>query len=444
MGNWMTKRTKKKGPSRKEMDEMLRGAHPDFQDHFRRMMKSVEDAKVKGQNPSLSIEELQKSRKELLLKVQAFPNGSFLQLDDYIDRIGVSYTYGYYPRTKPVLNVIWQENSGMNDDDFLEALKGPMARLSLEVNDIYWTMCMVPFQENFGSTIIRLMIFGASREKLIELIQEDTEEIPSYADEDLLQYNVLVSLGQKLGYFLEEDGIPVSFPQRLSDEEMEITNDLDYLWKDKEIEIGIRFAGKDLVEYGYAQYIHANSESPIESKLAGSLVLHGLPPLLNVEIEDPDYSDVFTRPDLVLMADPVPLLIYADGAKYHGTKTAQTHDKRVDRRLQELGFEIMRISGSDIYSNIERVVEDIKGRLFGTLAHILPEDFWKQKIEVALDHAESPSDKVFLNDMLKNVEQRKRVTVKQEIYLNKVCNRLGIKRTYEWLDCLKPKNFKND
>jgi len=440
----MTKRTKKKGPSRKEMDKMLRGAHPDFQDNFRRMMKSVEDAKVKGQNPSLSIEELQKSRKELLSKVKGFPKGSFLQLDDYMDREGISYTYGYYPRTKPVLDIVWDENSGMNDDDFLEAFKGPIARLSLETTDIYWTMCILPFQEDYGSPIIRLMIFGASREKLIELIKEDVEEVPSYSDEDLLQYNVLMSLGQKLGSYLEEDGIPVSFPRRLSDWEMKIGNDLDYLWKGKKILIGIRFAGKDLVEYGYAQYIHNNSESPIESKLAGSLVLHGLPPLLNVEIEDPDYLDIFTRPDLVIMADPVPLLIYADGAKFHGNKTAQTHDKRVDRRLQELGFEILRVSGSDIYSNIERVVEDIKGRLFGTLAHILPEDFWKQKINVALDNAESPSDKVFLNDMLKNVEQGRRVTVKQEIYLNKVCNRLGIKRTYEWLDCLKPKKFKND
>jgi hypothetical protein len=438
----MTKTKKKRGTSRKEIDEMLRGAHPDFQDDFREMMKSVEDTEVKGHNPSLSIEEIQQYRKELLSKIKAYPKGSFLQLDDYIDRVGVSYTYGYYPRTKPVLNVIWEEDSEMDDDNFLEALKGPLARLSVEVADINWTMCMVPFQEKYRSTIIRLMIFGVSREKLIELIEEDTEEVPSYAHDDLLQYNVLISLGQKLGSFLEEDGIPTSFPKRLSNKEMEIGNDLDYLLEGKKIEISIRFAGKDLVEYGYAQYIHENSESPIESKLAGSLVLHGLPPLLNVEIEDPDYSDVFTRPDLVIMADPVPLLIYADGAKYHETKTAQTHDKRVDRRLQELGFEILRVSGSDIYSNIERVVEDIKGRLFGRLAHILPEEFWKQKINDALDHAETPNDKAFLKSMLENVEHGRRVTVKQEGYLNKVCNRLGIKRTYEWLDCLKPKNFK--
>ena len=430
--------------SRKEIDEMLRGAHPDFQEQFRKTMKSVKDAELKGQNPSFNLEELQNFRTEFLSKMEALSKGSFLQLDDYIDRIGVSTTYGYYPRTKPVLDVVWGENSGMNNDDFLEALKGPIARLSLEITDIYWTMCMLPFQDNSGSTIIRLMIFGVSREKLVKLIKEDTEDVPSYVDEEFLQYNVLMSLGQKLGLYLEEDGIPASFPRRLSNEEMKIENDLDYLMEGKKINIGIRFAGKDLVEYGYAKYIHNNSESPIESKLSGSLVLHGLPPLLNVEIEDPDYSNVLTRPDLVIMADPVPLLIYADGAKYHGSKTAQTHDKRVDRRLQELGFEILRVSGSDIYSNIERVVEDVKGRLFGTLAHILPEDFWRQKINDALEHAETPSDKTFLNDMLKYIGQGKRVTVKQEIYLNKVCNRLGIKRTYEWLDCLKPTKFKND
>jgi hypothetical protein len=55
----------------------------------------------------------------------------------------------------------------------------------------------------------------------------------------------------------------------------------------------------------------------------------------------------------------------------------------------------MRVSGSDIYSNIERVVEDIKGRLFGRMAHILPEEIWKYKIKKALVRAETPTDQAF-------------------------------------------------
>ena len=60
----MIQSTKKKGMSRKEIDEMLRGAHPDFQDQFRRMMENVEDDKLKGQNSSVSFEDLQNFRKD--------------------------------------------------------------------------------------------------------------------------------------------------------------------------------------------------------------------------------------------------------------------------------------------------------------------------------------------------------------------------------------------
>jgi len=422
----------KKGELPKVEKEFLSGAHPEFRESYEAVIKNKE-IKAIGKTPVTIIDELQKCRDNIRDKTEAFPKGSFIHLDDYIDRKAVSYTYGFYPRTKPVLNIAWIKDSEMDDDGLIQSLMGPLARLSSEITDIYWGACILPHRENYGSIIIRLMAFAISREQLLELIDQDKEEIPSFYDVEMIQYNILQFLGQKIGAYLEEDGIPTSVPRRISEKE---GFDIKKILEGKQIGIDLQYAGKDLVEFGYIDYIKERSESPMEGRLATALVLHGFPSLQNLEIYDPDYKELLTKADLIIMNDSIPLLIYVDGAQYHSSSFAQTHDKRIDRRLQELGFQVIRVSGSDVFSNIERIVEDIKGRIFGRGAHILPEEIWKPKINAALKMAKSTSDKQFLGSIMKQIELGKRITVKQEAYLNKVCNRLGLSRAYDWLSDL--------
>ena len=410
-------------------DDPFEKAQPQFRAMMDQLMGADKDAV--RQRMQQHRQDVAAAKRQLKKWIKSMPKHGFIQLDDYENRVAFSYTYGQYPRTKPVLDVSLHDDASLSEDEFVEAVQDSLPLLALRVPSVLWSASLLPVREQNGSPVVRIMAFAISKARALKLV-EDQALHPVVNPEDL-QIAAMYYVALELATLLEEDAVPASYPQILDASKL---NDIDpaSLVDGKEVAIEFRYAGKDLLERGFAAYIKEKSQSPIESRFASALVLHGLLPLMQIEIPDPDYEDIISRPDIVIVAEPTPLLVYADGAKYHGSKDAQTHDKRVDRRLQELGFDVLRVSGSDIYSNIERVVEDVKGRLFGSGAKILPEEFWIPKIRDMLGKTTRPSDLDFLEDMLSKIELRRRVTVKQEKYLNSIANRLSVARTYGWLD----------
>lgn len=425
------------GPlSRREIDEMVRDWDPETRDKFYEMeQRAKENEGVGGQSPVALLQAQYDFHQELL----SLEDGTLLQLDDYEDRTAHSTELGTYPRTKPVLDVSAVESSDLSDDEFHAVVDSGMASLSQEEDGTAWSAYVVPYRHESGSPIVRILSFGLTKEKALDLMDADLGEFPpGITTSEDLQRSALEDVARRLAEILGEAGYPASYPRRLTEEEMTNPDALEDPLEGKEVSVELRYAGKDIVQYGYEAYIEEEAESPIESRLAMALVLHGMPPVLQVEVPDPEYDDKLCQPDIVVPGHAQPLLIFADGAGAHGGKDAQTHDRRVNRRLDELEFEVFRVSGSDIHSNIERVVEDVKGRMYGRAARILPEEFWLPKITQALEKASAPSDIEFLEDLREWIEEGRRVTVKQERYLNKICGRLGVERTYDWIDEIFP------
>jgi very-short-patch-repair endonuclease len=55
------------------------------------------------------------------------------------------------------------------------------------------------------------------------------------------------------------------------------------------------------------------------------------------------------------------LCVYADGHTYHErTEEQASHDKNIDRKLQEFGYRVMRFTGKEINDNIDSIIKDIK------------------------------------------------------------------------------------
>lgn len=412
-------------------DKPFENAHPQFREMMDKLLGADKDT-VRQQMQQHS-QNVAAAKRQLTKWIKAMPKHAVIQLDDYENRVAVSHTYGRYPRSKPVLDVSLHDGSSLRKDEFVEVVRDSLPLLALRVPSVLWSASLLPIREQNGSPIIRILAFAITKAKALMLVKDQAPH-PVLNPEDL-GISALYYVASELAALIEEDDVPTSYPQLIDIKEMRDI-DPESLVAGKEVAIEFRYAGKDLVERGFAAYIKDKSQSPIESRFASALVLQGLLPIMQLEIPDPDYDDIISRPDIVIVTEPAPLLVYADGAKYHGSKDAQTHDKRVDRRLQELGFEVLRVSGSDIYSNIERVVEDVKGRLFGSGARILPEEFWIPKIQSMLSEATKPSDLDFLEDMQGKIKAHRRVTVKQEKYLNAIANRLSVGRTYGWLDDL--------
>ncbi len=76
--------------------------------------------------------------------------------------------------------------------------------------------------------------------------------------------------------------------------------------------------------------------------------------ILQPNIPDIRISNRSIRPDLLFWVpsnDKIKIVVECDGFKYHSNKDAFIHDRKRDRALKVQGYDVLRYSGSEIYSN---------------------------------------------------------------------------------------------
>lgn len=74
-----------------------------------------------------------------------------------------------------------------------------------------------------------------------------------------------------------------------------------------------------------------------------------------------NFKDVLTVVDFYIEKNGVKLCVYTDGHTYHErTEEQAQRDKRIDRKLQELGYQVLRFTGKDVNESIEIIIEEIK------------------------------------------------------------------------------------
>jgi hypothetical protein len=74
-----------------------------------------------------------------------------------------------------------------------------------------------------------------------------------------------------------------------------------------------------------------------------------------------NFKEVLTVADFYIEKRGVRLCIYTDGHTYHErTEEQAQRDKRIDRKLQELGYQVLRYTGKDVNENIGTIIKEIK------------------------------------------------------------------------------------
>ena len=115
-------------------------------------------------------------------------------------------------------------------------------------------------------------------------------------------------------------------------------------------------------------------QSPLERDMLIALKLNGLEPQLQLRInkdgksypytEPVDKDNILTLPDFYLENENTKLCIYADGHTYHErTEYQAKRDRSIDRELQSLGYKVLRFTGKEIRTELDKVIEDIKKHL---------------------------------------------------------------------------------
>lgn len=74
-----------------------------------------------------------------------------------------------------------------------------------------------------------------------------------------------------------------------------------------------------------------------------------------------NFKDVLTVVDFYIEKKGIKLCVYTDGHTYHErTEEQAQRDRNIDRKLQELGFLVLRYTGKDVHENPDRIIGDIK------------------------------------------------------------------------------------
>jgi len=73
-----------------------------------------------------------------------------------------------------------------------------------------------------------------------------------------------------------------------------------------------------------------------------------------------NFKEVLTVADFYIEKRDIKLCVYTDGHTYHErTEEQAQRDKRIDRKLQELGFQVLRYTGKDVNENTDIIVAEI-------------------------------------------------------------------------------------
>lgn len=73
-----------------------------------------------------------------------------------------------------------------------------------------------------------------------------------------------------------------------------------------------------------------------------------------------NFKEVLTVVDFFIDKSGVRLCVYTDGHTYHErTEEQAQRDRNIDRKLQELGFQVLRYTGKDVNDDTTKIINDI-------------------------------------------------------------------------------------
>jgi very-short-patch-repair endonuclease len=112
-------------------------------------------------------------------------------------------------------------------------------------------------------------------------------------------------------------------------------------------------------------------QSPLERDLMIELKKNNIEAILQMRINKDgtidqyptpvDKDRILTIPDFYVEENGSKYAIYTDGYTYHGKTEYQfSRDRSIDRKIQLLGFKVLRYPGDEVRNNLKQIVEQIK------------------------------------------------------------------------------------
>lgn len=187
--------------------------------------------------------------------------------------------------------------------------------------------------------------------------------------------------------------------------------------------IDLQFIEKYVFWLTESQLLNKYAESDLETRIGRGLIKEAIPFMIQFEIKA-DYpaqksSTVLAKPDFVVLSPLKPLAVYCDSHKYHeGKKDQLLKDRRIDRKLQALGFDVFRFSEIEITNNLKGCIEEIKSYYLGKDYALSSTEILLDKISRISTEAISEWERKFIESLLFKLSKKEAISLLEERILD--------------------------
>ena len=351
-------------------------------------------------------------KQKMISFIEQYPDESHLLLRLDKNELGISSTYGYYNFKDMALYIARNkiELSETNFDLLFEEI-----REYLEKDNFFsWRSNKIVDIDLNQTKEIELIFMGFHKDFVLKYLNETNEYI---VDLMFLQRGLLNYIGKMIHDFLGQRGFSSSYPRLIKNFETEKEDLLQE--QNKHFYIECRPTQKLLYMTSMLGVIEEKCDSHIEFALAKELAINNVPFIQQQEITKSfpmkiEGEHVFTKPDLLLWNDESPIAIYCDGHNYHSKNEDQFRDRNIDRRLQSMGFIVLRYTGSEINNNIDRCVEDILSFYIGNQWSKTPQEVLLSRLNKINPEFLDEWQTNFYHSIFDYLKNAKRLSLKQE------------------------------
>jgi len=261
---------------------------------------------------------------------------------------------------------------------------------------------------------------------LLEVMKES--HIP-LMDSFELVHSAVMATAKLLHEVIKGKGYLSTYP-RVVDFEREDAETFAREMEEADFYVELRFIEKSAFVLNESELIEKFSESSLEKKIGFGLIKEAIPILIQFRIraDFPKQKSkrIIAKPDFIIFDPFEPIAIFCDSYRYHQRKRDQLlKDKRIDRKLQKMGFAVFRFSEEEINRNLEGCIEEIKEHYLGKQYSLSASEVFRRKLDSIDPQKLSEWEMTFIKTLNIKLAQGKTISLKEERTLDKILRKLS-------------------
>jgi hypothetical protein len=243
-----------------------------------------------------------------------------------------------------------------------------------------------------------------------------------------LVHAAVIAVGKSLHETISEKGYLSTYPKVIKDIEKESPEQFTKEIEEADFHIDLRFVEKGLFLLIERELLDKFSESSLETKIGLELIKEAIPILIQYEIKAdfPKQESTITvaKPDFIILDPFKPAAIFCDSYRYHQRKKDQIFkDRRIDRRLQRMGFVVFRFSEEEISRNLKGCIEEIKEYYLGKEYSLSASEVFLRKLAQTDPTQLSEWEKRFVEALHAKLDKGQNISLKEERILNQILDK---------------------